>query len=313
MAEEKKITSYVCEVSSAQSDQIQDILERQGWEFKPLQYARWKAQFNKTTIVSYESGKLTVQGRGTHDFVMFTLEPEILKIASLGYEEELIETRSEPFVAHAGIDESGKGDFFGPLCVCAAYVDDSMEFALEKLGVKDSKAIKSDKKIATLAAGIRKILKGKYSVIALGNESYNNFYDKIQNLNKLLAWGHARTLENLLERVPECKSVLADKFGNERFINNALMEKGRQIEVRQETKAESDIAVAAASILARDKFVTAMKELEDKAGMKLPKGASAAVLDAAVDLVKKFGPDELGKYAKIHFKTSKKVLEKAGF
>jgi len=265
MAEKKKVTSYVCEVTVEQSDQVKDILKRQGWEFKPLQYARWKAQQDKTTIVSYESGKFTVQGKGTEEFVTFILEPEVLKTASFGYEEELAPTAPrEPFTAHAGIDESGKGDFFGPLCVCAAFVDESMVFELEKLGVQDSKAIKSDKKIATLAAGIRKILKGKYAVVAIGNASYNGMYDNIKNLNKLLAWGHARSLENLLEKVPECSSVLADKFGNERFIKNALMEKGKQIEVRQETKAESDIAVAAASILARDRFVTAMKELETK-------------------------------------------------
>jgi len=315
MAENKKVTSYVCEVTKEQSDQVRDILERQGWEFKPLQYTHWKAQHDKTTIVSYLSGKFTVQGKGTAEFVTFTLEPEVLKIASFGYEDEIAEVEQEkrgPFIAHAGIDESGKGDFFGPLCICCAYVDETMEFKLEKLGVKDSKAVKSDKKIATLAAGIRKILRGKYAVVSIGNESYNRMYDNIKNLNKLLAWGHARSLESLLEKVPECRSVLADKFGNERFIKNALMEKGKQIEVRQETKAESDIAVAAASILARDKFVTAMKDLEEKSGLTLPKGASTAVQEAGVKLVRKFGADELGKYAKMHFKTADKVLDLAG-
>ena len=309
---EKKVTSYVCVVTQEQSDQVKDILERKGWEFKPLQYTHWKAQHDKTTIVSYLSGKFTVQGKGTAEFVTFTLEPEVLKVVSFGYEDEMAEENRAPFTAHAGIDESGKGDFFGPLCICAAYVDESMEFKLEKLGVQDSKAIKSDKKIATLAAGIKKILKGKYSVISIGNESYNRMYRDIKNLNKLLAWGHARSLETLLEKVPECKSVLCDKFGNERFINNALMEKGKTIEVRQETKAESDIAVAAASILARDKFVISMKALEVKSGLTLPKGASVAVLEAGVKLVDKYGADELEKYAKLHFKTTDKVLNMAG-
>ncbi len=308
---EKKITSYVCEVTKAQSDQVKDILERQGWDFKPLQYSHWKAQRDKTTIVSYLSGKFTIQGKGTSEFVTFILEPEVLKTVGFGYDNEIadedIKNRA-PFIAHAGIDESGKGDFFGPLCICAAFVDESMEFELEKLGVKDSKAVKSDKKIAVLASGIRRILKGKYAVISIGNEAYNNMYGNIKNLNKLLAWGHARSLESLLEKVPECKSVLCDKFGNERFILNALMEKGKKIEIRQETKAESDIAVAAASILARDKFVTSMKSLEDKSGLKLPKGASVAVIEAGVKLVEKFGTDELKNYAKLHFKTTDKVL-----
>lgn len=301
-------TSYVAEVTKAQSDQVKEILERQGWDFKPLQYAHWKAQQNKTTIVSYESGKFTVQGRGTEEFVTFTLEPEVLKTVGFGYEKELEKEDRGPFTAHAGIDESGKGDFFGPLCICTAFVEESDVDELIDIGVKDSKAIKSDKKIATMATQIRRVLRGKYAVIAIGNESYNRMYEKIQNLNKMLAWGHARSLENLLEMVPHCNDVLADKFGNERFINNALMEKGKQITVRQETKAESDIAVAAASILARDRFVSAMAKLEEQSGIKLPKGASAAVIEAGRNLVDKFGPDELPKYAKMHFKTVAKVL-----
>ena len=308
---EKKVTSYVCELTKAQSDQVKNILERQGWEFKPLLYSHWKAQRDKTTIVSYLSGKFTVQGKGTSEFVTFILEPEVLKTVGFGYEEELAQENGKsraPFVAHAGIDESGKGDFFGPLCICAAFVDESMEFELEKLGVKDSKAVKSDKKIATIATGIRKILRGKYEVVTIGNESYNRMYNNMKNLNKLLAWGHARALEGLLKKVPECKSVLCDKFGNERFINNALMEKGKEIKVLQETKAESDIAVAAASILARDKFVSSMQQLSEKSGINLPKGASGAVVKAGIELVNKFGADELEKYAKLHFKTTDKVL-----
>jgi ribonuclease HIII len=192
--------------------------------------------------------------------------------------------------------------------VCACYVDQTSYAALLDAGVQDSKAIKSDKKIRTIATAIKRIVGDAYSVVKIGNESYNRMYEKIGNLNRLLAWGHARSIENLLEKVPECKELLADKFANERVLQQAMMPKGKQVKLNQRTKAESDVAVAAASILARDLFVREMERLGQELGMKiLPKGAGRKVDETAAEIVKKLGFASLEKYAKLHFKTIEKV------
>jgi ribonuclease HIII len=203
-----------------------------------------------------------------------------------------------------GLDESGKGDYFGPLVIAAVHVTPRLADDLTALNVRDSKKI-SDGMIRTLAEDIRVLC--KHSVVAIGPERYNELYAKIRNLNRLLAWGHAKALENLLEQVP-CERAIADQFGDERLILNALQEKGRQIRLEQRHKGEEDIAVAAASIVARDEFVRRLARLAAQWGMPLPKGASPAVEAAAKSLVRKHGEDGLAKVAKLHFKTTKAVL-----
>lgn len=307
-----KITSYVCGIDSGDAAKLGDMLNERGWDMTPHPHAFWKAKKEKTTVVAYQSGKLTAQGKGTSDFVTFILEPEILKEASLGYENLDSKTgRPAPFQAHAGIDESGKGDFFGPLVISAVFVDETMNEKLLKLGVKDSKSIKNKLKIRNLAAEIRKTVGNGFATISIGPEAYNRMYSNIKNLNRLLAWGHARALENLLEKAPHCNSALADKFGNESLIKNALMERGKNIELRQQTKAESDIAVAAASILARDVFVRKMEYLGKEFGTALPLGAGNNVFDAAVKIIQDKGAEQLNSIAKMHFKTAARALETA--
>jgi ribonuclease HIII len=309
----KKVTSYVCQVTPEQIEQLEVYLKDRGWSFSEQPYAHWKAKLEKTNVVAYQSGKLTVQGGGTEDFVMFVLEPEILNTVGFGYEQilnpEVEAEPEEPFTPHGGVDESGKGDFFGPLVVAGVYADNDTEAALRKIGVKDSKVIKSPTKIREIAGKIRGIVQGNFAVVQIGPESYNRMYGNIKNLNRLLAWGHARVIENLLEKAPQCKSVLSDKFGAEHLIQNALMKNGQQIELNQRTKAESDVAVAAASILARDVFVRGMEKLSQEAGVELPKGASSKVLEVGLKIAREQGLDALGKYAKLHFKTFEKIRD----
>ena len=207
-----------------------------------------------------------------------------------------------------GIDESGKGDYFGPLVIAAVHVTPRLEEDLIALNVRDSKKI-ADSVIRTLAEDIRVLC--RHSVVAIGPERYNELYAKIRNLNRLLAWGHARVLENLLELVPGCGRAVADQFGDERLILNALQEKGRKIALEQRHKGEEDIAVAAASIVARDEFVRRLGRLSSDLGLPLPKGASPEVELAAKAVVKKHGKDGLAKVAKLHFKTTKAVLGEA--
>jgi len=254
----------------------------------------------------YEKGpKVVVQGKETEDFVRFHLEPEILKEARIGYEEVL---NPEMFEPHFGIDESGKGDFFGPLVIAGAYVDRDIARQLLNLGVTDSKRIGSDNRIHQLADEISRTPGLVSNVVLIGPEKYNQLYERFANLNDLLAWGHARVIENLLQRKPDCKRSLSDKFANEKVIKRALLKQAREIQIDQRTKAESDIAVAAASILARDKFVRWLENRSKVLGVELPKGVSAAVKSAAKTVLRNGGRNSLGTIAKMHFKTAIEVL-----
>ncbi len=292
--------SHVCTVTPEQLAAVESFCRERGWEFGPLAYGYWKAAGDKVNVAAYKSGKLTVQGAGTADFVLYFLEPEVLHTVGFGYDAE--SETAAPIDPHGGIDESGKGDFFGPLVIAGVCVDAVSGAALAKAGVCDSKLIKSDRRIAELAHLIRNTVPGRFAVVAVGPEAYNRMYHNFGNLNRLLAWGHARTIENLLEKVPDCPRMLSDKFGDESLIQRALQTRGRTIRLDQETKAERDVAVAAASILARDGFVRGMAKLAEIAGVPLPRGAGSGVLELAQTLAAR-DPELLVKVAKTHFRT----------
>jgi ribonuclease HIII len=300
-------TSYVCTLTAAQAEQLRSRLADRGWHFAELPYAFWKAGLAGTTVVAYQSGKLTVQGKGMAELVQFLIEPEVLREARFGYEHLLAENEHpEMFTPHAGIDESGKGDYFGPLVVAACYVDADTARQLLLLKVADSKTIKSDRRIAELAAKVRTVTGGRFSLVAVGPEAYNRLYGQFGNLNRLLAWGHARALENLLEREPSCPRAISDQFGRKETVLRALKERGRSIVLEQRPKAEADIAVAAASILARAEFVRRLEGLGRQIGLVLPKGGGPAVSQAATELVRR-EPALLGKVAKLHFRITAAV------
>ena len=207
------------------------------------------------------------------------------------------------YITHIGTDESGKGDFFGPLVIAGAMVDEKNAKYFLDLGIKDSKKL-SDKKMLAMAVEIKKNV--PHSIIAISNSKYNELYNNMKNLNKLLAWGHARVIENILEH-NSCEYALSDKFGDENLIKSALMKNGRAIRLDQMCKAESDIAVATASVLARATYVTKMMEMENTYGIKFQKGCSNLVKDNAKEFINKFGKDRLKEVCKTHFKTYKEV------
>jgi len=203
-----------------------------------------------------------------------------------------------------GIDEAGKGDYFGPLVIAACFSDSRIEEEFLKLGLRESKKT-TDKRVFALESGIKKI--APFEVIAIGPEKYNELHAKIRNLNKLLAWGHARALENLLAKVNP-REVVADQFGDKRFIENALMKKGQGVKLIQQTKAESVPAVAAASILARAEFLRRLDNLSKQYGTLFPKGAGSIVDEAGRKFMADRERGELDKVAKTHFKNTKRVL-----
>lgn len=299
------MNSYTVPITTEQAEALRALLADQGFDFVERPYTIFFAQKGKLSVAVYEKGpKVVVQGKETEQFVRFHLEPEILKEAKLGYEEIL---NPEMFEPHFGIDESGKGDFFGPLVIAGVYVDRGIARQLINVGVMDSKRIGSDNRIRALAEEIRRTPGLIYNVVLIGPQKYNSLYEKFANLNDLLAWGHARVIENLLEARPDCKRSLSDKFANENVIKRALLKQGRLIQIDQRTKAESDIAVAAASILAREKFVQWLDRANRQFGIVLPKGVSAAVKAAAQALVAKNGFDALQSAAKTHFRTAAEI------
>jgi ribonuclease HIII len=304
------LTSYTCTLSPEQAGELRKHLDESGYVFSSVPYARFAAAKSKLKVVFYESGKLVVQGKETREFVEFVLEPLILKKASLGYETVL---NPELLIPRIGVDESGKGDFFGPLCVAGVYVNAEIVKAWEGKGIRDSKNISSDKKIADLAEMIRNTPGCVTAVVPIGNEAYNRLYEKIRNVNKLLAWGHARVIENLMGQAhrlkPAPERAISDQFAADKnTVARALMRLGREVELIQKHRAESDLAVAAASILARHEFVTRLANLGKVHGMKLPRGASAAVDAAALEFVERYGKEALGKVAKMHFRTAFRAL-----
>lgn len=300
----KPLHSHTVPLTTEQAGQLREILSEQGYDFEQKPYMLYSARKQKLTIAVYEKGpKAVIQGKGIEDFITFVLEPFVLGEARLGYEEV---HSPELFEPHFGIDESGKGDFFGPLVIAGVYVDAGLAKAFRDAGVQDSKAIGSDRRIRDLADAIRKS-GAPHSVVTIAPPRYNELYRKIGNLNRLLAWGHARVIENLCEARPDCPRALSDKFADVRVLEKALMEKGRKICLDQRTKAESDFAVAAASILAREKFIGWLEEAGGKAGVKLPRGVSATVKAAATQIVSQNGPGALESFAKTHFKTAGEI------
>jgi ribonuclease HIII len=213
---------------------------------------------------------------------------------------DALESEPEELV---GIDESGKGDFFGPLVVGAVYVNKKSRLILQELGVQDSKKI-ADPKILKLAPMIKETC--EHSLVIVGNQTYNELYLKFQNLNHILAWGHARVLENTLNQV-ECQYALSDQFANSALINGMLMRKGKGVQLFQKPRAESNIAVAAASIIARAAFLERLMDMKKAFDMEFPKGCSGKTLQAAKDFVEKNGKDYLSFVAKLHFNLTKKV------
>ena len=299
------LTTYTAPLTAEQVTALRKLLENAGFEFSPKPYTIYYAQKNKLSAAVYEKGpKLLLQGKGVEDFVSFELEPKILGEARLGYEEVHVPEMFEP---HFGIDESGKGDFFGPLVIAGAFTDRVIARSFLEHGIQDSKRIGSDAKIRSLAKMIRQTPNVAIEVVQIGPERYNDLYQKFGNLNSFLGWGHARVIENLLAKKPDCPRALSDKFADARVVEKALMEHGRHIQLEQRTKAESDLAVAAASILAREAFIDWLERNGRRVGLTLGRGVSSSVKEIARKVVEKEGPDGLRRLAKIHFRTAHEI------
>jgi ribonuclease HIII len=300
---------YSCKLTEPQAARLETLLRQGNYEPYEVAYATCAGRQEGLNIVLYKSLKLVIQGKRTAEFIEFTLEPEVLQEARIGYEEELEPERHLPRI---GVDESGKGDFFGPLCVAGVYANEAALRSWKDLGVQDSKNIKNDQQISLLAQKIRATQGVVYDVVAIGNEAYNRLHTKMKTVNLVLAWGHARVIENLLgkslQMVPPPVKAISDQFaGTAATVERALMKLGRALPLVQMHKAESDLVVAAASILARDEFVRRLRKMGDQYQFTFPKGA-VQVIGAGKEFVSKHGKEALPMVAKMHFRTSFQVL-----
>lgn len=288
---------------------LRAVLVEADFELAEAPHAFWRGRGPGCIATFYRSGKLVLQGENaaTLAAVLGLAAPEVPDPDTQRSAAVAVALAKHPDpkpAAWIGSDEVGKGDYFGPLVVVAARVERDRVPLLVELGVADSKSL-GDAQMVKMAPQLEQVVVSQKVVV--GPEAYNRLHAKFKNLNYLLAWAHARAIEDLLAKAP-ADYALVDKFADERLLKRSMLETGRRIRLDQRTKAEEDPAVAAASILARAEFLWRMKALSKEAGLTLPKGAGSPVLAAGRRLVAERGPEILGRFAKVHFKNTEKIL-----
>ena len=285
-------------------EELKQKLLMDNFTFSSCQNALWKATSLGINVTCYASLKLLVQGKNCEEFDKKYLNTNKSNNTT---QTTLINTNEfiHDFPSWIGTDESGKGDFIGPLVTAGVYVKKEQVDFLSNLNIKDSKKL-TDKAILQIAPKIKQNC--LFSIITINPEKYNELYTKFNNLNKLLAWAHSRAIENLLEKVPDCENAISDKFGDESLIKNALFKNGKKINLIQRTKAESDIAVACASILAREEFVKRTETLKNIYKIDFAKGGGDIPTQQAQAFSNQYGKDKLKLIAKMHFKNATKII-----
>lgn len=290
----KKCSCFTASIDVKLADKLKKDLEEMGFELSKPPYTIFSAKKKGVSCALYESGKLTVQGKEMDPFIEFYLEPEILKQFHHSHPEAHLDLKSR-----IGMDEAGKGDFFGPLCIAAVYADEAGILEMQKMGVKDSKKL-GDEAIVKIAYQIKAAF--PYTLIRLFPQKYNELYAKFKNLNRLLAWAHTAALGDLSQKTG-CKEAVLDQFAYEGVMQSFLKQKKLDVNLQQRVRGEEDLVVAAASIVARAGFVEGMKTLSEEFGFEIPKGASKQVIQAARKIVEQQGKDALARAVKTHFKT----------
>jgi len=271
-----------------------------------VDHARYAYRGNKVNVVAYASGKLVVQGKGTEDFVLNVLEPEALKEATYGYDEIY---HPEWFELHAGLDESGKGDLFGPVVTACVVADKPQIDAWIKEGIRDSKKI-ADTRIVELDRLVRETEGAVVETCYCGMAKYNELMSRPRaNLNRLLAWQHAKSLQAALARRRAPRGLL-DQFSKRDLVAAYFKDEG--FELRMETRAEADPVVAAASVAARAAYVRYLTSLSRLAGEALKKGAGREAKDQARRILANFGPERFHEFVKLRFRTAYELVEEAG-
>lgn len=289
---------FVTLCSPAEAAKLEQQLAVKRYTIDQPAFTRFRARKEGIVCTVYLSGKVLVQGSELSHFV----EAFFPSAASQKSEPSLpvAKKHSKGYVPCMGFDESGKGDVFGPLCFAAVYVGEHASQQLVEWGVCDSKKL-ADKQILLLATKIRQHY--TYETLVLMPQQYNTLYAKFRNLNRLMAWGHVELMAALYEKT-RCTHAVLDQFCAPIEVEKVLKMKQTEIKLVQKTGAESsEIAVAAASILARACFVEGMDTLSNQFGLKIPKGAVHGVVQTGKRILEQYGESGLEKTIKLHFKT----------
>ncbi len=297
---------YSIELSAAEAETLHRRLQADAaYTESAREYTDFCVEGAGVNVALYPKKKrLLIQGRGADAFLreMLQITPGEDTPARSATLPALVDERP-----HFGVDESGKGDYFGPLVIAGVYSDARCAQELVRIGCRDSKQIPDDNRIHAVAEKIKQTAGVVYEVVCIGPRRYNELYAEMGNLNRLLAWGHARVIAALHEKVPSCPRALSDQFANEWVLKRALGQRHIPIELEQRTKGESDVAVAAASILARDRFVQWMRATAKAADCPMPLGCAPHVVRAAKHFAEVHGLERLGDVAKLHFKVTKQI------
>lgn len=305
----KKLSTYTIKLDDAQMEKLRASVGRRGWQPFEVAYARFAFKGPDVNVTAYESGKVVVAGKGTEEFVTMTIESEVTQVAKLGYDEVL---HPDWFEAHAGLDESGKGDFFGPVIAATVIGQKSMIETWRQAGVQDSKRVTESQILK-----FDDLIRGTHGVVVktcfCSMPKYNELMARPRaNLNLLLAWLHGTALTQALAERPVPWGLL-DQFTEQPLVQRELTKKGvKDFELKMRTKAEEDPVVAAASVVARAAYVREMQKLSQRFGAKLQKGAGPLVKVQAAEIIGRFGAKGLGDFAKLHFRTAYEVVKAAG-
>lgn len=294
--------TLVLKVPKARHAALERCFTGGAFEFRAVPHAAFSVKGEGVVATLYHSGKFVLQGADPEFFLARYTDLEAPSAASAP-DQASVEAERDPIAAITetmiGSDETGKGDYFGPLVVAAVRLEPEQAQTLIAAGVTDSKKL-SDGRALKLGAYLRDEV--PYSLQVLAPVDYNQRYGTYKSLNPLLADMHAAAIRELAS--PGLR-VLVDQFANERLMREALA--GTEVKLEQAHKAERNVAVAAASILARQEFLVQLKELSEEASIDLHKGAGEPVDRSAERYVRLHGFDALGKVAKLHFKNTGKL------
>jgi ribonuclease HIII len=291
-------------LAEAAGRRLYDELGREAFAFRNVPHARWSAQGLGATVTFYESGKLVVQGRGTQAFAERYLADVAGGRGAVDRVEETLPRLVRPTI---GSDESGKGDYFGALTVAGVLARPEDLLRLEALGVEDSKLV-ADSRVRRMEGAIASLLPNACRV--LEPEVYNEAYAEVGNVNKLLGRLHAEVIDEVLGKAPAgvVPCIIVDRFGDPEHVRRHLGATSRKLAFTMPTRAESNPAVAAASLLARAAFLRSFDALRDLADGDLYLGASdPRIVPAAARLLREGGRPWLGKFAKLHFRVTEKA------
>ena len=295
--------TIVLSVPPARRAGLRAALAAGSFEFRTVPHALFSAKGDGAVATLYASGKLVVQSADPEAFTArwFQLDAASGPAASAAHAEPAPTRASDGPVI--GSDEVGKGDYFGPLVVCAVRLEPGQSEEIARSGARDSKTL-NDEQCLRLGGALRS--RYAHAVERLDPRDYNRVYVP-GKLNELLADLHAKALKRLA--TPGAR-VVVDRFANERLLETRLAQLGVRLE--QRVRAESEPAVAAASVIAREEFLTALKELSEESAVELRKGAGAPTDQSARRFVALHGFDALANVAKLHFKNTLKVRAARG-